>query len=294
MRGRNGLPSPPEGLFCQGLRSPCGAPPGGLLLHGRSPRGGPPGGLSLQGLFGEPRRSPRESPAGGGGKPCATPDFPGPRAPSDLSRGFSLQGRLPAPPGLPLHGRSPRGASPDGLLLHGFRWARGPVGLVCHGRSPGGAPPAGLSFQGLFGEPRRSPRESPAGGGGKPCATSDFWRGFPVQGRLPPPPGLLLQGRSPRGGPAGLSRHPPPLALEADEGRRGSRGADETKPGLSRSRCVAGSFSDHARSGRFFFLKRSRGSLCVPPGRQSLPRRSAPSGRSAPRSRGAEAACLRI
>ncbi len=46
-------------------------------------------------------------------------------------------------------------------------------------------------------------------------------------------------------------------------------------PGLSRSRCVAGSFSDHARSGRFFFLNRSRGSLCVPPGRQSLPRRSA-------------------
>ena len=238
MRGRNGLRSPPAGLFCHGLRSPRGAPLGGLLLHGRSPRGAPPAGLLLHGLrsrgpaglkpppplarlSGERRRgSPDPCERG-----CATPDLLGGfpvhgRVP--LAAGLLVHGRSPrgAPPaGLLLQGRSPRGASPDGLLLHGFRRARGPVGLVCHGRSLGGAPPAGLSRHGL--RSRGFARL-------KPCATSDLSGGFPVHGR------------SPRGGPS-----------------------------LSRSRCVAGSFSDHARSGRFFFLNRSRGSLCVPPGRQS-------------------------
>lgn len=328
MRGRNGLRSSPGGLFCHGLRSPRGGPPGGLLLHGRSPCGFPRG-LSCHG------RSPRGSLPGGlllhglrsrgpaGLKPCAA---------RDLLGGFPVDGRVSPPaglllhppplvrgsdelrrgsreldeagPGLLLHGRSPRGASPDGLLLHGFRWARGPVGLVCHGRSLGGAPPPGLSFHGLrsrglaglnpppplarlSGELRRGSPEPCEGG----CATSDLSGGFPVHGRLPLPPGLLL--------------HPPPLVRGSDERWRGSRGLVEGGlllhgrsprggPSLSRSRCVAGSFSDHARSGRFFFLNRSRGSLCAPPGRQSLPRRSAPPGRSAWRSRGTAAACLRI
>jgi len=282
VRGRNGLADPDELRCASRLRSPRGAPPGGLLLHGRS-LCGLPRGVSFHG------RSPR------GASPCGfAPHGLRSRGPaglnaflaSDVSGGFpGVHGRLPPPAGLLLHGRSPRGASPDGLAFHGFRWARGPVGLVCHGRSTGGAPPAGLSFHGL---------RSRGLAALAPGAAFDRSEGFPVQGRRLPPPDLLFHGRSPRGGPAGLSRHPPPLVLESDEGRRGSRGADDTNPGLSRSRCVAGSFSDHARSGRFFFLNRSRGSLCVPPGRQSLPRRSAPSGRSARRSRGAAAACLRI
>jgi len=140
------------------------------------------------------------------------------------SDGFPLQGRFPSPAGLVFHppplgcrsdelrwtgGRSPRGASLDGLPTHGLRCARGPVGLVCHGRSLG-LP----SFA-------RESRELPCG--------SRVYRTRALCPRREACPATAFSRRS-RGG--------------------------------SRSRCVAGSFSDHARSGRFFFLKRSRGSLC--------------------------------
>src|SRR6185436_3143691 len=110
--------------------------------------------------------------------------------------------------------------------LHGFRSARGPLGFVCHGRSFGG-----------FGRHGRSPRGGPAG---------LLCHGFRSPG------GFGFQGRSARGGPAGLFSH----GLRSPS-RRGGRPspAGFGRQAFSRSR----SSSDQARSGRFFFLKRSRG-----------------------------------
>ena len=251
-----------------------------MPVHGRSPRGGPgrPGISALAGRFrrsataglSRQGRSLRGAPPVGFAAPPAS--LGGPVDPSD----GCYVARLPSPAALSRHPpprRTPdrsedgfplQGRSPDGLPTQGFLCARGPVGLVCHGRSLGPRG-AGVSCPGL-----RSRRR---------------WTGS--IGRLPRPRALC---RLPTG-----SLFPRPIAAgacpaTADCHRevervvcRASlpRGFDATWPGLSRSRCVAGSFSDHARSGRFFFLNRSRGSLCVPPGRQSLPRRSAAGGRIA-------------
>jgi hypothetical protein len=168
-----------------------------------------------------------------------------------------------------IHGRLPRGARLDGsLALHGVLPRGGPPdgGLALHGLLPrGGGPPDG----GLPGSVRGlSPRGGPPGGG--LLLQARLPRGAPVDGLLDGrsergvPAGGLLHGRSPRGAPpAGLSRH----------GRDSAGG-----PSFSRSRRTDASLPDHAFGGRFFFLKRSRGSLCAPPGRQSPPRFSAPTG----------------
>src|SRR6266508_1878789 len=171
---------------------------------------------------------------------------------------FGGRGRddLPEPLGFASHGsdcadRAPPGerwpdGGPCGRSRHGF-WVpppggrSPPGGLPRHGRSPLGGPLVGL----------RHGLRSPCGAA--PCGLlhGRSPRGAPVglfcHGRsiLGGPPGLFCHGRSFRGGPAGLFCH-----------GRSFRGGP------------AGLFCH----GRDFFLKRSRGSWCAPPGRQSAPR----------------------